>query len=446
MHHFIFQLSQKAGRAAALGLVATLLVFLHVPATLADDAARYKQVFEMTKSQCESGNMLACTQVGTMYLEGKGVSKNVTKAINYFHHACGKDEAKACSNLASLYYTGGVVGKDFQVALKRSRKACDLNGTDEGGNGCLIFASLLFEGRAIKKDPARVPFVLKNACRQNNAQGCESLGAAFENGRGLTKSSSQASYYLGLACDMARQESCSYILATLLYEVRDRFPFEKDPQNIQEVHALFSQACKSGVAVGCYGSGKAYFMVNNDSQGPGFWQKACDGGEARACYDLGLYKRKHVYANTSKADAIPYFEKACTKGDGRSCHMLGELHTEYSYDLNMPVSNKEMGVTASNKSAINYFTKACDSGNSLSCYNLGVHYFDGVGIASDKSRAASLFQRGCKDGLEATSCYNSGYMYASGLGVKKDAAKASRYYLLACDAGHKSGCEKVGRG
>jgi uncharacterized protein len=440
-----FRTTHISSRVGAQGLLATLLVFLQISSALADDEARDKEIFRINDDQCQSGNMVACTTAGTLYLEGSGVPKDISKAINYFYNACDKDGVLACSNLAVLYYSGDVVAKDYGSALKYSRKACDLKGPDEAGIGCLIFASLLFEGRSVDKDTARVPFLLKNACKQKSAQGCEDLGALYKNGENLNENAALASIYLGQACELGRQESCSHILWGLLNEVRDSFPFATAPQNYSEVQVIFQQACQSSSAPGCYGLGKLYFMSNDNSSGPSAWQKACDVGEARACYDLGVYKRAHVYSNTSITDAIPYFEKACENGVSESCHMLGDLHTEYSYTFGMSVPNKEKGITPSNQSAINFFAKACDSGYSQSCYNLGVHYFEGVGTGQDYSKAANLFQRGCNDGLEATSCYNSGYMYSSGLGVEEDVSKANRYYLLACDAGHKLGCREVGR-
>ena len=53
----------------------------------------------VAKKACDSGNMLGCSNLGSMYADGKGVEKDLGKAAELFKKACNGGEMLACSGL-----------------------------------------------------------------------------------------------------------------------------------------------------------------------------------------------------------------------------------------------------------------------------------------------------------------------------------------------------------
>jgi len=116
--------------------------------------------------------------------------------------------------------------------------------------------------------------------------------------------------------------------------------------------------------------------------------KACDGGEVKGCYFLGLsYKEgDHVAQNDTKA--IELFTKACDGGEAGGCGSLGSMY-----------NNGEI-VAQNYTKAVELFTKACDGGHTVGCNNLGVSYHEGKGVVQNDTKAIELFTKACNGGDE----------------------------------------------
>jgi hypothetical protein len=81
---------------------------------------------------------------------------------------------------------------------------------------------------------------------------------------------------------------------------------------------------------------------------------------------------------------------------------------------------------------------------------LGRFYRDGVGGASDTSRAAAFFEDACTRPLDendvdpaphqARACSLLGTLYLTGKGVERDDARGLRHSVLGCEKGDEYGC------
>ena len=72
------------------------------------------------------GSGLGCSYLGEMYEEGKGVSKDYTKAKKFYKKACDMGEGVGCYNLGKMYEKGKGVTKDYTKAKKFYKKASNL--------------------------------------------------------------------------------------------------------------------------------------------------------------------------------------------------------------------------------------------------------------------------------------------------------------------------------
>ena len=89
------------------------------------------------ETNCNNGDMKACSSLGNLYDKGKGVEQNYQKAFQLYQKACDGEYLEGCINLGVLYYKGNGVEQNYQIAAQLCQKACD------GGN------SEMCRGRAV---------------------------------------------------------------------------------------------------------------------------------------------------------------------------------------------------------------------------------------------------------------------------------------------------------
>jgi hypothetical protein len=67
------------------------------------------------RDACEAGNATACTNLGVLYAQGRGVTKDVGRARELYEQGCDDGNATGCVNLGVLYEDGRGVAKDVGV-------------------------------------------------------------------------------------------------------------------------------------------------------------------------------------------------------------------------------------------------------------------------------------------------------------------------------------------
>jgi TPR repeat protein len=174
------------------------------------------------QSKCDAGEASACFSLGEMYRDGKGVGKDVAKAVNLFVKACDGSLAEACDELRRLYTVGKEVGKDEAraagfharaVALweagceRQDLKQCVSLGDDYNysgdkndkpkaaaayGKACAagMFATCIKQGRVFKFMFTEESYKLavesfRKACDGGETEACGDLGAMYQSGWGV---------------------------------------------------------------------------------------------------------------------------------------------------------------------------------------------------------------------------------------------------------------------
>ncbi|MCI7582086.1 tetratricopeptide repeat protein, partial [Campylobacter sp.] len=62
-----------------------------------------QKAVELYKKACDGGNMLGCSNLGTMYAKGSGVEKDFSKAKQLFKKACDGGDMDGCRNLDIIH-------------------------------------------------------------------------------------------------------------------------------------------------------------------------------------------------------------------------------------------------------------------------------------------------------------------------------------------------------
>ena len=161
------------------------------------------------------------------------------------------------------------------------------------------------------------------------------------------------------------------------------------------------------------------------------YTKACDGGLAKGCTDLGFLYREGYGVTQDNAQARLLFQKGCDGGSATGCTNLGVMY------------KNGYGVAQDYTQARTLYEQGCDGGDAGGCTNLGVLYRNGYGVTRDDAKARALYEQGC-DGEDATGCTNLGFLYEKGYGVTQDYAQARTFYQKGCDGGHANGCSFFG--
>jgi hypothetical protein len=162
------------------------------------------------------------------------------------------------------------------------------------------------------------------------------------------------------------------------------------------------------------------------------YQKACDGGDRRACTNLGMMYENGNGVEKSPDRAADLFKRSCEAGGSGGCLNLGLLYL-----------NGE-GVPKDPNRAAELFNRSCDEGSGGGCTNLGLMYAKGENVPRDMKRAAGLYTRACDDG-HAVGCNDLGLMYERGRVLDKDLNRAAELFKKACDAKLELGCTNLSR-
>ena len=83
-----------------------------------NDPANHRKAFSHFLNSAELGNSVSQTQVGFMYMEGIGISKDTEKGIYWMKKAADNQSAMAECNLAEYYASGYGVPKDDNKAVE----------------------------------------------------------------------------------------------------------------------------------------------------------------------------------------------------------------------------------------------------------------------------------------------------------------------------------------
>lgn len=96
------------------------------------------------------------------------------------------------------------------------------------------------------------------------------------------------------------------------------------------------------------------------------WEKKCDNGDLKACFEAGNYYSSSKHKNKQKSFALMKY--ACEEGYAPSCSVLG-----FIYEMNWFGYRKD-----NNKKAIEMYEKGCKGNDAYGCWYLANSYYEGT--------------------------------------------------------------------
>ncbi len=80
---------------------------------------------ERLRLSCDDGNATACSNLGFMYQNGEGVTRDLARAASLYQQACDGGNTLACYNLGMFYEHGEGVPQNSARAASFYQHACD---------------------------------------------------------------------------------------------------------------------------------------------------------------------------------------------------------------------------------------------------------------------------------------------------------------------------------
>jgi len=148
----------------------------------------YAQAVVWFRKAAEQGHAGAQNSLGSMYRDGDGVARDDAQALAWIRKAVDQGDARAHSNLGWMYENGRGVARDYAQAVAWYRKAADQGYVPAQFNVGTMYAS----GKGVRRDDAQAVAWFRKAADQGHAEAQASLGVMYATGRGVTLDYAQA--------------------------------------------------------------------------------------------------------------------------------------------------------------------------------------------------------------------------------------------------------------
>lgn len=219
-----------------------------------DDAVAPGRAMDNLRKGCDGGDVDSCMELAERLPE--------RSAFKLYQRACKSGEMEGCEAEATFLRRRFRVGDNLQRAQDLSERAC------EGGwtPACISAGQALLFGSGVPRDSERGLELLERACTEETGEGCIVLARVWQDGLGVEADPSKAETYYSIA------------------ERHVSEPMAKDPTS---AFVVYVDACNFGDLLGCFNA--AWFLAEgaevrrNVSTSRELFERACDGGVARAC-------------------------------------------------------------------------------------------------------------------------------------------------------------------
>ena len=333
----------------------------------------------LMKKACDKGGLVACSDLGLVYLEGRGVDRDAARALGLFRRSCENGEARGCANLGLVYERG-------EPQLK------------------------------IARDEAKAMAMYRRSCAVHGAGGCERVGLAYLNGQlGLTQETAQAAGFFDLACTAGSAASCTRL--GTLYQNGQGVPVDRG-----QADTLYRRGCLGGDLQGCSNlAGRLAESSGAANVPPELLRQieaTCQSGAIEgACANLAAMFQLGRGVRRDLRRSAALYEATCRRGQATSCLGLG-------------------------LQSVALLRTACEHGATLGCTTLGAMYAQGRGVPRSDAKALPLFARACESG-EAGGCFSAGMLALTGRGIAASVAEAVRHFDRGCRLGHAEACARL---
>ena len=244
----------------------------------------------MLDEACSVGDARACAFVGRMWLDGRGVVRDVERGMSALVHACDGGVPLAC-----------IVGVRWLSQPRSARELPD--------------ASQL-----------RARLGAEHACLDGEAGSCAEVGFLFYSGRnGFPRDRAQAAQSYERGCDLGAGLACNNLGDALAYA-------DGIARDLPRSAAMFDRACHLGEAMGCANLGYMYEhgegVLRDRERARELYHGACASGDVYGCLHAEMLVRQDAGAPRDAQQALAYWKRACAVASARACAFVGVIYED----------------------------------------------------------------------------------------------------------------------
>jgi hypothetical protein len=283
-----------------------------------------------------------------------------------------QNDAKAQYNLGLMYYQGNGVSKDTAKAISWWRKAAD-QGDGEAQHNLGV---MCFHGQGVAKDAVEAAKWFSLAGERGIVSAQYNLGGMYVQGVGLERNYREGLKWLSKAANQGDREAQFYLGG--MFDAG-----EGTSRNSSEAVIWWRKSAEQGFAEANYCIGNAYAkgegVAKDEAAAALWWRKAAELGVREAHYNLAAAYDEGLGVGRDEALAAKHYQKAAELGYGPAQYNLG---------FNC---YKGLGVARNYAEAIKWYRLAAQQGFAHAQYNLGGMYLEGQGVEQNIVEAHAWF-------------------------------------------------------
>lgn len=265
--------------------------------------------FEKWKPLAELGETWAEYNLGWVYDNGRGVTKDEVEAVRWYRKAAEQGYADAQNNLGVMYEYGTGVTKNDIEAIHWYRKA-EGAGNDQAFKNLELMYS---QGRGVSNEETNIFSRLEAFAYQNNVNAELDLAMMYAYGRGVAKNEAEAEKWLRRASDNG---------STKAQETLKKLKIRKFEDAKQQANAGDANAQNSLGLLYAKGAD----VTEDDNEAVRWFRKAADQGNADAQNNLGwMYANGRGGVTKDEAEAVRWYRKAAEQGNTNAQEALKKL-------------------------------------------------------------------------------------------------------------------------
>jgi TPR repeat protein len=357
---------------------------------------------------------------GLKYLNGEGVIKDESKAVDFFRNAAERGYAPAQYQLAECYWLSLGVAKDyknhFELMMKWYRKSAEQGYAPAQAE----LASQYRLGIICAIDQVEAVKWARKSAEQGNAWGQYNLGECYYNGEGVSKDVVEAVNWYRKSAEQGNVEAQNAL--GVRYSRG-----EGVAKDVVEAVKWYRKSAEQGNTWAQNNLGECYYNgegVSKDVvEAVNWYRKSAEQGNVEAQNALGVRYSGGEGVAKDVVEAVKWYRKSAEQGYAWAQYNLANCY--YSGE----------GVAKDVVEAVKWCRKSAEQGNTWAQNNLGNYYYSGEGVAEDVVEAVKWYRKSAEQGY-AWAQYNLGNCLYSGEGVSKDRVEAVKWYRESAEQGN----------
>lgn len=404
--------------------------------------SNYDVAAKLYVALAKQGEVSAQTNLGWMYNNGKGVTKDIKEAIKWYRLAADQGNPVAQNSLGSVYLDEV---QDKQEAVKWYLRSAAQGNTDAQKN--LERVNNVGESPSQKKRRIAVWYRLLGvlavlvgiALAVKVIRKKRTLRLVVEGGENsIAMSGSESIVETDANTVVEKDTSRSWVAkAVRLFNPRlvvgyglglvaliwlsYPYVYVKYVEYVAADAAAKAEVKKQRAIA--FQTADNAFKSSNYELAAKLYATLAEQGDASAQTKLGWMFNNGKGVPKNIEEAIKWYELAADQDEPTAQNNLGSVY------------EKGDGIPQDYKLALEWYRRSAEQGNALAGGNLGDMYFKGNGIPQDYNEASKWYRMAAEKN-NVVGQFQLGWMYFNGLGVQQDHSEAAKWYRLAADQGN----------